>query len=105
MIEGHDMDIPYSLRNKPSPEILVYEISEQCRDRILSGFTYLSRQRANGFRRILEDVAKRCYLQYGGLRYLPIGPIVTHESTAQRAVDHFKYCPADEALDFIEWCF
>ena len=52
---------------------------------------------------MLQDVARQCYLAYGGIRRNPFG-VYTNDQQKQ-ILDHFLYCPDEEAIDFIEWCF
>jgi hypothetical protein len=96
---------PHSIRHRPQPETLSYEISAQARNRILCGLKIVSDEaHYNSFETVLEYIRGRCHLQYGGICWQPT-PFAVSPPSSQQMVHHFQTCSVGWALDFIEWFF
>jgi hypothetical protein len=92
----------YSRRKSPPPKILRYDIPPDIRTRILTVFQDHSYEPHGGFSKLLEDVGKALFKQYGGLSR-------SMYEAARRSnhpvIEHFFSCDDKYALDFIEACF
>ena len=94
----------FSKRNAPPPEELCYDLPEEVRARVLAVLEDRVMSEVGdrlGFDRLLEDVGRILFKEYGGL-------CQSSYRAARRSnhpvIEHFYCCETGQALDFIEAC-
>lgn len=92
----------FSQRKNPPPEIHRYDIPEQVRTRILAVFKDHCYEPHGGFEKLLNDVGKVLFKQYGGLSK---SSYVAARRSDHPVIEHFSCVDTDYAIDFIEACF
>lgn len=92
----------FSKRKKQPPEELIYDIPELVRTRILAVFKDLCYEPHGGFGKLLEDVGKILFKEYG---FLCHSSYIATRRSDNLTIEHFFCCDLEQALDFIELCF
>jgi hypothetical protein len=96
---------PFSIRNRPQPDSLTYEIKPNVRARVIRTLEQWFRQAGTSFPGALHHAENKCLAQYGAMRE-PARPYCGWlPMEEQLIVEHFVACPVEEALDFVEWIF
>lgn len=92
----------FSKRKKQPPKELIYDIPEVVRTRILAVFRDLCYEPHGGFRKLLDDVGKILFKEYG---FLCQSSYIAARRSDNPTIEHFYCCDLEQALDFIEVCF
>lgn len=92
----------FSKRKKQPSKKLVYDIPEVARTRILVVFRDLCYEPHGGFGKLLEDVGKALFKEYG---FLCQSGYTAARRSDNPTIKHFYCCDTEQALDFIELCF
>ena len=99
------MHVPYSRRQLPPPDCLMYMLPPEVRLRIahtLEDDVIRSTQRSDGFVRFAEEIESLLRRKYGRV----YGPGYEAARTSKLpGLEHFFSCPDELALDFIEFSF
>ena len=92
----------FSKRKKQPPKELIYDIPEVVRTRILAAFPDLCDEYYGGFRKLLDDVGKILFKEYG---FLCQSSYIAARRSDNPTIEHFYCCDIEQTLDFIELCF
>jgi len=92
----------FSKRKKQPPKELIYDIPEVVRTRILAVFPDLCYEPHGGFGKLLDDVGKILFKEYG---FLCQSSYTAARRSDNPTIEHFYCCNLEQALDFIELCF
>jgi hypothetical protein len=92
----------FSKRKKQPLKELIYDIPEVVRTRILAVFRDLCDEYSGGFGKLLDDVGKILFKEYG---FLCQSSYIAARRSNNPTIEHFFCCNTEQALDFIELCF